>query len=79
MRTVPVREAKAKFSELLRAAEGGEEIVITRNGRPSVRLVPEGEGEGHRPPRKSFVRMLMDFPGGIDLERGSSPSRDIDL
>ena len=79
MRTVPVREAKARFSELLRAAEGGEEIVITRNGRPSVRLVPEGEGEMRRPPRKSFVRMLMEFPGGVELDRDRSPSRDVDL
>lgn len=79
MRTVPVREAKAKFSELLRAAEGGEEIVITRNGRPSVRLVPEGADDTRSPPKKSFVRMLMEFPGGIDLERNPSPSRDIDL
>lgn len=79
MRSVPVREAKAKFSELLRAAESGEEIVITRNGKPSVRLIPEGEDVSRRPPQKSFVRMLMEFPGGIDLERNPSSSRDIDL
>jgi prevent-host-death family protein len=33
-------DAKNKFSELLAKAERGEEIVITRRGRPVARLVP---------------------------------------
>jgi prevent-host-death family protein len=33
-------DAKKKFSELLAMAERGEEIVITRRGRPVARLVP---------------------------------------
>ena len=40
MRSVPVVEAKARFSALLAAVEAGEEIAITRNGRPVARLVP---------------------------------------
>lgn len=35
-----VAEAKAKFSELLSRAEGGEEIVIKRHGEPVAKLVP---------------------------------------
>ena len=31
---VSVAEAKAKFSELLKRAEAGEEIVVTRHGKP---------------------------------------------
>ena len=38
--TVNVYEAKSHFSQLLTRAEGGEEIVIARNGRPVARLVP---------------------------------------
>lgn len=38
MRSVPVAEAKARFSELLKAVEAGEEIVITRRGRAVARL-----------------------------------------
>jgi prevent-host-death family protein len=34
-------EAKAKLSELLDRVEHGEQIVITRHGRPIARLVPE--------------------------------------
>jgi prevent-host-death family protein len=33
-------DAKNRFSELLAKAEHGEEIVITRRGRPVARLVP---------------------------------------
>lgn len=35
-----VSEAKAKLSELVAAAERGEEVVIARGGNPAVRLVP---------------------------------------
>lgn len=38
-----VAEAKAKLSELVAAAERGEEVVIARGGRPAVRLVPATE------------------------------------
>ena len=35
-----IAEAKAKLSELIAAAERGEEVVIARGGQPVVRLVP---------------------------------------
>jgi len=37
--TIGIREAKARLSELVRRVEAGEEITITDNGRPAVRLV----------------------------------------
>ena len=37
---VPVSEAKAQLTELVRRAEEGEEIVLTRHGQPVVRLAP---------------------------------------
>ncbi len=33
-------DAKTHFSELLQRAEHGEEIVITRRGKPVARLMP---------------------------------------
>jgi prevent-host-death family protein len=33
-------EAKNKFSELLDRVERGEEVVITRRGKPAAKLVP---------------------------------------
>jgi len=35
-----VSEAKARLSELVSAAEQGDDVVIARAGKPVVRLVP---------------------------------------
>lgn len=40
VREVSVKEAKAKLTELLRAAESGETIVLTRHGKPVADLIP---------------------------------------
>jgi len=38
-------EAKAELGTLVRLAEKGESIVISRHGKPAVRLVPVSEEE----------------------------------
>jgi antitoxin (DNA-binding transcriptional repressor) of toxin-antitoxin stability system len=43
MQTVPVHQAKDRFSALLQAVEEGEEIVITRHGRKIARIVREND------------------------------------
>jgi prevent-host-death family protein len=40
MTEVGMHEAKTKLSQLVALAEKGEEVVITRNGKPVVRLAP---------------------------------------
>jgi prevent-host-death family protein len=42
MKTVGIFEAKRQLLALLDQVERGEEIVITRYGRPVARLVPVG-------------------------------------
>src|SRR5438105_2584927 len=37
---VSVTEAKAQLTELVRRAEGGDEVILTRHGHAAVRLVP---------------------------------------
>lgn len=37
---VSVTDAKAQLTELVRRAEAGDEVVLTRHGNPAVRLVP---------------------------------------
>jgi prevent-host-death family protein len=41
-KTITLRDANQRFSRCVREVEGGEEFVITRNGRPVARLVPAG-------------------------------------
>ena len=40
MKTVSIRDAKNRLTELAREVEQGETIVVTRNGRPAFDLVP---------------------------------------
>ena len=40
MHTMNLAQAKAHLSELLNTVEAGEEVVITRHGRPIARVVP---------------------------------------
>lgn len=75
MASVSVYNARAEFSRLIDRALGGEEIVITRRGKPAVRLVPVEEA---RPPRKPgalkglfevteefFEPLARGYPGGL--------------
>lgn len=36
---IPVSDAKGQLTDLVRRAERGDDIVLTRHGRPTVRLV----------------------------------------
>ena len=37
---ISVTEAKAQLTELVRRAEDGDEIFLTRHGQPAVQLMP---------------------------------------
>jgi prevent-host-death family protein len=48
-------DAKARLSALLDRVERGEEIVITRHGRPIARLVPDGAARDVRAARAAVA------------------------
>ncbi len=58
-----VAEAKARFSELVRRALAGEEVVIARDNHPLLKLVRLGRGSTPRRPgsAKGQVRIAHDF------------------
>lgn len=41
---VSVTDAKAQLTDLVRRAEAGDEIILTRHGRAAVKLVPIEQG-----------------------------------
>jgi prevent-host-death family protein len=49
MREVSVREANQNFSQVIAAAERGETIVVTKNGRPVAKIIPQPEGRENDP------------------------------
>ncbi len=46
--SVNMHEAKTQLSRLVARVEGGEQIVITRAGKPAAKLVPMPEKLGSR-------------------------------
>jgi len=80
MREVQLRDAKAKLSAVVDAAEQGEGSIITRHGRPAAVVL--GFAEWQRLSKvPSFARFLMSCPieEGDLPERDQTPLRDIDL
>jgi len=43
MPQISIARAKAEFAAIVARAEAGEEVVITRNGRPVARVAPLAE------------------------------------
>lgn len=56
--SINVHDAKTHFSELLERVRGGEEIIISKAGRPVARLVPLAP-PGDRVPGSRAGRMWM--------------------
>jgi prevent-host-death family protein len=67
---VSVAEAKNHLSELLRSMEEGEQVVITRNGKPVAQLVPP-------PPERRIVKFGT-MRGKIHLKPGWDDPIDLD-
>ncbi len=59
---ITIHAAKTRFSELVRRAEAGEEIVIARGDKPVARLVPMAPTPAK--PRRQFGR----YKGLVDLD-----------
>ena len=54
MVTVNLARAKAQLSELLDKVEGGENVVITRHGRPVARMSPVSQPKQSLRPLSAF-------------------------
>ena len=68
---VSVAEAKNRLSELIRAVEGGEKVVITRHGKPVAQLgPPPAEGRQVRlGGMKGRIQLLSGWDKPIDPDR----------
>ena len=64
MLTVNIHEAKTQFSKLIARVEGGEEIVIARDGSPVARLVAFRPTAAKRVPGRD--RGLFSVPEDFD-------------
>jgi prevent-host-death family protein len=76
MRTVSAREANRGFSKLLQVVVEGEEVVITRRGKPVARLAPIEDGARNAERQAELDRILAHLREGIDLGEPVSWTRD---
>ena len=62
MTTYSIREAKAHLSEILRDLDHGDEVIITRRGRPCGRLTAVDAGAADRPSLSTLRGALSQLP-----------------
>lgn len=66
---VTISEAKAHFAELLKAAEAGQTVIVTRHGKPIARI--DGVKTPAKLPRvgalKGQIWMADDFDAPLDI------------
>ena len=70
---IAVSEAKGQLLELVRKAESGEEVILTRHGQPIARLV------GMAPDRAERRAALEEARGAATVTGGASAARSQDF
>jgi prevent-host-death family protein len=76
MRTVSAREANQRFSKLLQAVVEGEEVMITRRGKPVARLMPIETPAIDAERQAEIDRIIAHLREGVDLGEPVSWARD---
>ena len=76
VRTVSAREANQGFSKLLQAVVEGEEVVITRRGKPVARLAPIEDTARDAERQAEIDRLIEHWRKGVDLGEPVAWTRD---
>ena len=68
---VSIAEAKNRLPELIRAVEAGEQVIITRHGKPVAQITPAPAS--HRKVQlgamRDRIKLLPGWDDPIDLDR----------
>ncbi len=67
---ISVTEAKGQLTELVRRAEAGDEVVLTRHGHAAVRLVPVSPS----PDAESRRRLVEALQASAATKASAGPS-----
>ena len=73
MKTLNVTEAKAKFSAVVEQAQAGNEVIVTKMGKPVAKVVPyrSSAHSGRLDVFKGQVVIADDFDEWSDEERAA--------
>ena len=69
MESIGIYEAKSRLSELVEKVEAGQEVVITRRGRPVVKLVRMKRHEEVPTDRSAVIDDIIAFSKTVRLKR----------
>ncbi len=73
---ISVSHAKAQLTELMRLAEAGEKIVLTRHGKPVIRLVPLVAARNRKARLAVLEAVRQAARAEASMGPGAAPSRD---
>jgi prevent-host-death family protein len=74
---VSVTDAKSQLTDLVRRAEAGDEVILTRHGHPAVRLVPVS-AKPNRATRKALLDAVR-ANAAVKATSGPSAARSQDV
>lgn len=64
---ITLREANQHLSRYIEAATQGNEVVITKRGKPVAKLVPFTTEQGVTPERQSAWKILQSSASGLNI------------
>lgn len=73
---ISVSEAKGQLTELVRRAEAGDEVILTRHGHPAVRLVPVVPVTDRAARRALMETLRAEVQGQVRPGPGAARSQD---
>jgi prevent-host-death family protein len=74
---VPVTDAKSKLTDLIRRAEAGDEIILTRHGQPVVWLAPVKAPADQVKRRRILEAARMNALGKVVKDPSAARSQDL--
>ena len=73
---VSLTEAKGQLTELVRRAEAGDEVILTRHGHPAVRFVAMRKAPDRQSRRALLDAVRMSAKGKATSGPGAARSQD---
>lgn len=64
--SMSIAEAKSQFSAVVERAAAGEEVTITKHGKPVVKIVPVVAVPDHERVRQAFEKMVTGRTATLD-------------
>ena len=73
---LPISDAKGRLTELVRRAEAGQEVVLTRHGHAVARIIPERSIPNPQSRREVIATVRSRAGGKISEDPSASRSQD---